>query len=149
MNNEKGVVLVISILLLLVITVLGLAMISTSTMETKMAGNRRGSINSLYSSDGTVQLLAGNSDNFLVSKFVNNKYDPFSDVDNQNPVKSNAGIEFLPDRECPRGLGFSSTQFEFESFTVTAIGFDQVDQSLKASNTVEETFVRLVPHAQD
>jgi hypothetical protein len=149
MKNERGSVLVISLLLLLLLTVLAVAVISASTMETKMAGNRRGSINSLYSSDGTVQILVGNSENFLVSQFVDNKYNPFSGGKNQNPVKSKAVIEFLPDRGAPRGLGFSATQFDLENFDVTVTGFDQVEQSSKASSTVEETLVRLVPHTQD
>ncbi len=39
MKHQKGVVLAISLLLLLVITIVGLAAISTTTMQEKMAGN--------------------------------------------------------------------------------------------------------------
>jgi hypothetical protein len=147
LKNQSGLVLVISLLILLVLTVLGVAAISSSTFETKLAGINRGETNALYSTDGTIQLLAGNSENFVTSKFSSNKYNPFTDSSNLNPANAKVEIAYIPDQlGCPRGLGFSSTSFDFEYFSVNATGQDQVEAISKSSSVVEEKLVRLVPN---
>jgi hypothetical protein len=147
MKSEKGFILVIALLIMLVITALAMAIISSSTYELKLAGNKRASTNSLYSTDGTVQLVISNSDNFITSKFAGNKYNPYSDSANQNPTNSSSTLTFFPDRVgCPRGLGYSSTNFEFEYFTVASAGKDQVE-NISITN-LEQDLTRLVPVLQ-
>jgi flagellar basal body-associated protein FliL len=148
MKNEKGYILVISLLMLLVITALAMGIITASTYELKIAGNKRATTNSLYSTDGSVQLVISNSENFLISKFDgNNKYNPYSDPKNQNPVNSTSAVTYFPDRVgCPRGLGYSSTNFEFEYFEVSTTGKDQVEK--QATTSIQEDLTRLVPVIQ-
>jgi hypothetical protein len=150
LKSQSGLVLVISLLMLLVLTVIGIAVISSSTFETKLAAINRGETNALYSTDGTIQLLAGNSENFITGKFSGNKYNPFTDSSNLNPGNAKVEITYIPDQiGSPRGLGFSSTSFEFEYFSVNATGQDQVETISKSSSVVEEKFVRLVPSLQN
>lgn len=150
LKHQSGLVLVISLIMLLVLTILGVAVISSSTFETKLASIKRGDTNALYSTDGTVQLLIANSENFITSKFTDNRYSPFTDSANLNPASVKAEIIYLPDQVgCPRGLGFGSTSFDFEYFSVNATGQDQVESIAKSSSVVEEKLVRLVPSLQN
>ena len=149
-KNQSGFVLVISLMMLLVLTVLGVAATTSSTFEAKLASIKRGETNALYSTDGTVQLLIGNSENFLTSKFTHSKYNPFTDSTNVNPASVEAEVTYLPDQiGCPRGLGFGSTSFELEYFSVNVTGQDQVEAIAKSSSEVEETVGRLVPTSQN
>lgn len=149
-KSQRGFALVATLMMLLVLTLIAVAVVCTSTVETKLAGIKRGETNALYSTDGTVQLVVGNSENFLTSKFTDNKYDPFTDSANVNPAKAKAEVAFLADQiGCPRGLGFGSTSFEFEYFSVNVTGQDQVEAIAKSSSEVEETVGRLVPTSQN
>lgn len=59
MNNEKGYILVLSLMLLLALTLLSLSAVSTSIFEAKLAGNNYHSIQAFYSAEsGWNEVLA-------------------------------------------------------------------------------------------
>ena len=66
LKNQKGVSLVIALLILLVLTLLGISAISTTTFETNIAGNERLYNRAFYTSDAGVDYFFGNR-NFYVS----------------------------------------------------------------------------------
>ncbi len=59
LKNEKGVALIIALIMLLVLTLLGLSAVSTTIHETKIAGNERVYNNAFYAADGGIENFRG------------------------------------------------------------------------------------------
>ena len=157
-QNESGMALVIALILMVVLTLLGLASSLSSNFEIKLSGNKRGSTDAFYASDSGVQVVKANINNFdLQSKYVENKYNPFSETDktspyyNPNPTQVKANITYLTDQQgSPRGLGFSASgNYEFRYFSIESIGEDLIDfNPIRSNCTVQEKVVRLTPTLQ-
>ena len=56
LKNEKGVALIIALLMLLVLTFIGINSISTTTFETNISGNERVVTDAFYASEGGFQV---------------------------------------------------------------------------------------------
>lgn len=56
LENQKGVVLIIALLMLLILTLIGVSSISTSTFETKISGNERVGADAFYVSEAGTQV---------------------------------------------------------------------------------------------
>lgn len=56
LKNEKGVVLVISLILLLVLTIIGISSIGSSVFESRIAGNERVGSAAFYAAEGGVKV---------------------------------------------------------------------------------------------
>ncbi len=54
MRNERGVVLVIAVLIMITATFLGIAAVMTSDIEVRMSGNQRSMEGALYAADGGI-----------------------------------------------------------------------------------------------
>ena len=54
--SERGVVLVLALILLLVLTLIGISAISTTTFETGLSGNERAGTQAFYASEGVIQM---------------------------------------------------------------------------------------------
>jgi Tfp pilus assembly protein PilX len=54
MRNERGVVLVIAVLIMITATFLGIAAVMTSDIEVRMSGNQRSMEAALYAADGGI-----------------------------------------------------------------------------------------------
>jgi Tfp pilus assembly protein PilX len=151
-RDESGAALVIALMMMIVLTLIGLASIYASTFELKLSGNKRGSTEAFYAAENGVQTVVANIENFNLSKYdpATNAYEPTSDPKNPNPAKAKVIIEHDTTREGPpRGSGFSATNFEFERFLIRSTGQDQTEISLtKSTCNVEEKVVRLVPTLQ-
>jgi hypothetical protein len=145
--------LVISLILMVVLTLLGLASSLSSNFEVKLSGNKRGSTDAFYAADSGTQVVIAHLINFdLPGKYSGNKYEPFSDNANTtpNPTHARVFIEHFPDQTgAPRGLGISATQVNFEHYLIESTGEDQIDTNLVKSNCViQQKVVRLVPTLQ-
>ena len=69
--NERGVSLIIALLILLVLTILGINAINTATFETNIAGNERLYNNAFYAADSGIDYFYGNISNYL-NMYLNN-----------------------------------------------------------------------------
>ena len=151
-KDQSGVALVLALIMIVILTLIGLASTYTSTFEMKLSGNKRGTTDAFYAADSGVQVIVANVDNFsLPGKYVdNNKYDPFTDPNNPNPTKAKVLIQYDTTQEgSPRGSGFSAIGFEFRHFVIDSKGQDQLDLSLvKSACEIEQKVVRLVPTLQ-
>jgi hypothetical protein len=150
-KDQSGVALVLALVMIVILTLIGLASTYTSTFEMKLSGNKRGTTDAFYAADSGVQVVVANVDNFsLPGKYVDNKYDPFTDPKNPNPTKANVLVQYDTTQEgSPRGSGFSAISFEFRHFVIDSKGQDQLDLSLvKSSAEIEQKVVRLVPTLQ-
>ncbi len=54
LKNEKGVALVIALIMLIVLTLIGISSISSSVFETKISGNERVGSSTFYAAEGGV-----------------------------------------------------------------------------------------------
>ena len=151
LKDQSGVALVLALIMIVILTLIGLASTYTSTFEMKLSGNKRGTTDAFYAADSGVQVIVANVDNFsLPGKYVDNKYDPFTDPNNPNPTKAKVLIQYDTTQEgSPRGSGFSAISFEFRHFVIDSKGQDQLDLSLvKSAAEIEQKVVRLVPTLQ-
>jgi hypothetical protein len=151
LTNENGAALVIALLMMIMLTLVGLGSIFTSTFEVKLSGNKRASTNAFYAADSGIQVIVANLDNFnLPGKYVDDKYDPFTDPVNHNLTQAEVVITHISDQHgSPRGSGFSATHFEFVYYVIDSTGQDQIEFSpVKSACTVEQKVVRLVPTLQ-
>ena len=151
LKDQSGVALVISLIMIVILTLIGIASTYTSTFEIRLSGNKRGSTDAFYAADSGVQVVVANVENFgLPGKYVDNKYDPFTDPNNPNPTKAQVLIQYDTTQEgSPRGSGFSAINFEFRHFVIDSKGQDQLDLNLvKSGCEVEQKVVRLVPTLQ-
>jgi hypothetical protein len=55
LNNQRGVALVIALIMLIVLTLIGLSSIGTSIFETKISGNERFSSSAFYAAEGGLE----------------------------------------------------------------------------------------------
>ncbi len=55
MRNERGIVLVIAVLIMITGTVLGIAAVMTSNIEVRMSGNQRSMESALYAADAGIE----------------------------------------------------------------------------------------------
>lgn len=151
LHDQSGAALVIALLMMITMTLIAVASIFSSTFELKLSGNKRGSTDAFYAADSGIQVVIANIDNFnLDGKYVDEKYDPFTDAKSPNPTKANVLITHVTDQKgSPRALGFSATNFEFEYFLIASTGQDQTEVSpVKSTSKLEEKVVRLVPTLQ-
>lgn len=151
LKDQSGVALVLALVMIVILTLIGLASTYTSTFEMKLSGNKRGTTDAFYAADSGIQVVVANVDNFsLPGKYDDNKYDPFTDPKNPNPTKAKVLIQYDTTQEgSPRGSGFSAISFEFRHFVIDSKGQDQMDAGLvKSASEIEEKVVRLVPTLQ-
>jgi type IV pilus assembly protein PilX len=168
LRNQSGVALIIALIMIVVLTLIGLASTYTSTFEIKLSGNKRGSTDAFYTADGGAQSVLANLTNFRVIVPPWTAVTPPIDLQNESidwgltaPTLSlPAGVNFTAPPQvtiyhttrtgAPRGLGFSATgNIEYEHYIVDSLGRDQMDSSLIRSNSqVREKVVRLVPTSQ-
>ena len=151
LKDQSGVALVLALVMIVILTLIGLASTYTSTFEMKLSGNKRGTTDAFYAADSGVQVVTANVDNFsLPGKYVDNKYNPFTDPNNPNPTKAKVLIQYDTTQEgSPRGSGFSAISFEFKHFVIDSKGEDQLDLNLiKSAAEIEQKVVRLVPTLQ-
>jgi type IV pilus assembly protein PilX len=84
-KDQSGVALVLALVMIVILTLIGLASTYTSTFEMKLSGNKRGTTDAFYAADSGVQVIVANVENFsLPGKYVDEKYDPFTDPNNHS-----------------------------------------------------------------
>lgn len=169
LEDQSGVALVIAIMMLLVLTLIGTASIMTSTHEIKLSGSKRGSTDAFYATDGGIQSVLTEIDNFdLSARFVpvDSKTVP-DDLKDQSidsrfsspSLPLPEGVSFIDppkitifhiqQMNAPRGSGFSAISFEYEHFIVDSVGTDQRDLGLvKSSSHIREKIVNVRPTPQ-
>ena len=154
LKNESGAVLVIALIMMVVMTLIGIAGSFTSIFEIIISGHKRGSTDAFYSADTGIQVVVANVDNFDPTdptKYIANKYNPFTDPNNPNPTNARVTITFdTVQQGSPRGMGFSATgNYEFKYFVMESTGQDQIDMGTNRSTaTIQQKVVRIVPTLQ-
>ncbi len=148
-RDQSGVALVIALIMMILLTLIGLASTFSSTYETKLSGNKRGSTDAFYSADSGIELTVADVTNFeLPGKYKDDKYKATVDASKTN---AQVVIENYPSESAaPKGLGMSATgNYEFMHFSIQSTGQDQIELNpLRSNCTIQEKVVRLVPTLQ-
>jgi Tfp pilus assembly protein PilX len=147
LKNESGMALVIALVMMVVLTLIGIAASFTSIFEIIISGHKRGSTNAFYAADSGVQVTMANISNF---DYVTNQttYHYSKDSGKPNPTNANIVIKNVAEQfGAPRGSGMSATgSFGFEYYLIESTGHDQLELSLMKSNCeIHQKVVRLVP----
>ncbi len=148
LENQSGAALVIALVMMIVLTLIGLASIFSSTFEMKISGNKKCSTDAFYSADSGIEVVKANLQNLRATN--PNPYNPFTDVANPNPNPTNAQATIAynaAQQGAPRGYGFSAMNFEFEHFLVSSTG-QSCPNPIPSTATVQEKVVRLIPTQQ-
>jgi Tfp pilus assembly protein PilX len=153
LRNQSGAALVVALLMIIILTLIGLASTITSTFEIRLSGAKRGTTDAFYAADSGVQVVLADITNFnLPGQYVNNQYKPLADPKKTlpNPTHADVTVHYDPTQiGSPRGLGMSAINFEFTHYTIASTAGDQKDAGTNpATCTVEEKVVRLTPTLQ-
>lgn len=138
---QKGVVLVVALVLLVAITLLSLAGMSTTTLELIMATNQQARVNAFQQSEAGIDAVSSNLDNFPVSGPVGSErctsdfhdsryYDATGEVACSSPdltvpadydlTRSRAAVGRLPPRlqAAPRFIETSAEKLKVATFKI-------------------------------
>jgi len=168
LRNESGVALVVALLMIVILSLIGLASSSTSTFEIKLSGNKRGATDAFYTADAGAQSVMANSGNFSTSYYGSFDLNSLP-VELRNelidsrltspslslpsgvsyPEGPQVTIYHTSKSSAPKASGFSAINFLFEQYIIDSIGRDQLDASANRPNCeIREKVVRLIPTMQ-
>ena len=148
LRDQQGTAIIIALVMMVVLTLIGLASTFTSTFDILLSGRKRGSTDAFYASDSGVQVVMSSVDYFNTANFgTDNKYNYSGDVNNPNPTKADIVINYeIGNQSAPRGLGMGTQHVGFIHFAIDSTGYDQTGYSSTASKCpIEQKVVRLVP----
>ena len=126
LNNEKGVALVIALIMLIILTLIGISSINSSVFETRISGNERVGSSAFYAAEGGVYVgISRIPDVTAYSGTIGSdeSYRSGSLTDSSPQPQKNLGVMLKP--------GFDST-WEFKRFQINATG-----ESLGAKKEIE------------
>lgn len=176
LRNESGVALVVALLMIVILSLIGLASSSNSTFEIRLSGNKRGATGAFYTAEAGSQSVIANVGNFSTAYYTPVdpavEFDPYMhpekkelryesiDSKNTSPSFSYPGgdpyselpvvtIYHTSTGGPPRGLGFSAINFGFQNYIIDSIGRDQLDTgAIKSTSQIRTKMVRIVPTTQ-
>jgi Tfp pilus assembly protein PilX len=165
LGNQSGVALVVALLMIVILSLLGIASSSNSTFEIKLSGNKRGSTDAFYTSDGGAKSVLPDITNFNTSNGYTTSLGTLpaelqTELIDQRKTSPTlvlpGGVSFTSPPQVtiyhttatrvPRGLGTSAIAFQYGYYIIDSIGQDQMDLSLIRSRCeIREKIVRLIP----
>ena len=127
-GNEKGVVLIVALLLLLVLTIIGINSISTTSFESIISGNERLASTAFYASEAGIQVgLNQIPDTTAISKIGIGPTDMYTSY-RGGGLNGGGGVNFVG---WAQSVGHDQT-WSFKRYQVNATG-----ESLNASREIE------------
>jgi FlaG/FlaF family flagellin (archaellin) len=141
LRTQSGSALVIALIMMIVITVIGLASSYTSIFEIIASGNKRASTNAFYGADAQAVAIIANTGNF--PKNANNSIPQTTLSFGGGGVSTTGNVLDTGPKKAPVGRGMGATA-SYLHFEIRAIGTD----SSGTKTTVVEEVVRVLPTAQ-
>lgn len=138
LENEKGSITVLAVILLVLLTLLGMAALSTSSIETQVAGNEMRSKLALYAAESGAAYVAERTDLYGPDNIKKgspqgfpNDPDPYepilgtpSDQKSIDPSQSfNGTVEYQNAASVPRGSGYAVGKFKSHEYVMTCNGY--------------------------
>ncbi len=140
LTNDRGVALIIVLVMLVLLSILGATVLSTSTTEIKIAGNYRGIQESFFSADAAVSYAQ-------TSPVIYNRIRPgvFNTYTASNVAigssRANVRVDYLSSGAIPPGTGTDPEAFQAQYFVVTVSSTGRNN----SQTTVESQIARIVP----
>jgi hypothetical protein len=141
LKNESGVALVIALIVMVVLTLIGLAATFTSTFEILLSGEKRRATDAFYAADSGVNVIMLRYNNFVPGVL---DYNPFSNPLNPNITKVNAKINYDPNKIGPP-RSFTAINLNYAYFWIESKGNDLTGMNNKSTCTIDQMVVRLLP----
>lgn len=115
-STQRGAVLVISLILLIVLTLLGLTTMNTSTLQEKMASNSQEAVRAFQAAESGISAAFSNAGNFNLS----------TQKTGGDDVPDGARYDFISDyigsSVPPRGSKWDAEYFSFYHFNIASSG---------------------------
>ena len=145
-KNEAGSVMVVAILILALLTIIGIAAMSTTNVELKISGNEKSYKMALYAAEAargyvvkTPELYG--PDNMTLGEEINfpDENDPLEVVRLSSTQSFGGTVEYLGFSAPPRGSGTQVGTFKAHKYKMTCKGYGPA----KAESQVEAGFYRM------
>ena len=140
-GNESGAALVVALIMIIVLTLIGLASTFTSTFEIILSGEKRRTTDAFYAADSGVNVAMLRHSNFSPGRMNHN---PFSDHPTENITNVEAQIDYDPNKIGPP-KAFTSINLNYAYFWVESKGNDLTGTNSKSTCTIDVNVVRLLP----
>ena len=147
LKNEKGSVTVLAVVLLMLLTLLGMAVISTSSIETQIAGNEMRHNLAFYAADSAAAYVAWHPDLYGPDNitpgtshyFPNDTTSPYvpelapvgtrRNVDAAGTQSFDGQVTYSSPSSLPRGSGYSVGTFRAHQYQMTCNGYSSNNAS--------------------
>ena len=147
LKNEKGSVTVLAVVLLMLLTLLGMAVISTSSIETQIAGNEMRHNLAFYAAESAAGYVAWSPDlygpdnldptspHFFpnttsgASYVQNTTQQPPQNVDAAGTQRFEGFVTYASPSSLPRGSGYSVGTFRAHQYIMTCNGYSSNNAS--------------------
>jgi len=146
--NESGAALVIALIMMIVLTVIGLASTFTSTFEMILSGGKKRSTDAFYNADFAPDII-------MKYPIVFNPNVPtFDPLSGSSPITAEdknlvigKGVPNITSDGNKRGAprGYSITEFKYAYFWLQVTGNDLTTMGNKSTCTIDQNVVRLLP----
>lgn len=114
--REEGMALIVSVMILLVVTVLGLSAMQLGTTESLVSGSFRASEDAFYASDGGINWIR------TVFMYFNGTAQAFPTGGDVVPVSASGNINPDGTGPPPIGKGLSAVYFGSQFYQITSVG---------------------------
>jgi Tfp pilus assembly protein PilX len=152
LKDQGGAAIVIALIMMIVLTLIGIASTMTSTFEIKLSGNKRGDTDAFYAAESGINVITARVENFTRANYdpTTHKYSPFTDSNNVNLTNAEVNVTYDPTRQGPpRGSGFTAINLDYDHFMIASIGRDRIESSsIKSATEIDEKVLRLLPTQQ-
>jgi len=142
LSEERGVALVMTMVILLMLTFIGLATISTSSTELSLSANYRRSREAFHAASGAIEYALRDNRNFVAPAGGPGTTTPFPGDINLTffPITATGSVTFLGNGPPPVGSGMG-TDMESDFFAIDTTGTG----SLNSTNQQELAMAKIVP----
>lgn len=141
-GNEKGSITVLAVIMLVLLTLLGMAALSTSSIETQVAGNEMRSKLALYAAESGAAYVAEFPDLYGPDNITKdspqgfpNDNVPYTPIlgtpSGRNSIDAsqsfNGTVEYISAASPPRGSGYAVGKFKSHEYVMTCNGYSTHD----------------------
>lgn len=146
LKKESGAALVIALIMMIVLTLIGLASTFTSTFEMILSGEKKRSTDAFYNTDNAPDIIMKYPPVFNPGVPTYNPLSPSSIIPSteKSLVKAEANINFDPNKT-GAPPGHSITEFNYAYFWLEVRGDDLTGMSNKSRCTIDQNVVRVLP----
>jgi uncharacterized membrane protein YeiB len=120
LNNQRGTVLLVSLIILTVMTVISLSMMSNSTMEEKMAANQMNNHLTFHAAESATEIMVGDSTTLASALASSSDITQTVDVGDSS-ISASVTLSYVGDA-VPTGWSLGDNEGSFVAYNIRATG---------------------------